>query len=247
MRVRLRIILVATCCAVFLLCESAANAQERIQTSIAVIDHKANAIRSFDKQAIADEIDSVIRAFPLSKTYFGTAGERHDSLVAAELLYHQGKHAGVTEAAVARAINRSALMFNAPIWAQTSTSQVRRFRASMIAYMPSFIGKQPVSRKASETSAKLPSLMSPGEAVFVFAALTYQKMNNPEWQLSPKEERQQWSAKHRKGYEPDLYDQRRSEELRDAIRDSLHKLSLRDIEGQGESVLHDLGIGGGHQ
>jgi hypothetical protein len=220
-------------------------AQDSAQrSSHGVINQKAAAVRSADRNAITQEVDAVILIYPLSKDLIGLTGSMHDSLVASEVSYQQDKHPGVSEAAVVRAVNRLARMVKAPAWTYTSERQVQRLRASMIAYMPSFIGKGPATRKLTTLPTRLSSQMSPAESVYVLSSLVYQKMNNPEWQVTPEEERALWSARHARDYVPNFADHRRSDELRGLIQEATQHLSLRDAQQVVNGALADLGLGG---
>jgi len=193
-----------------------------------LINQKAIAVKSPDKAAIAELVDAVVSAYPVSRDVIGTSGELHDQLVLAELAFHNGNHKGVSETDVARILNRFAALVEAPPWAYTNESEVRRLRATMLISSPAIVGMQPASQY-HETPHGLTSRMSPAESVLVLSSLVFQKLHNPEWQLTPEENKSHWMARHSPGYKPDWADNRRSVELQQKIDAASSRVSLRDI------------------
>ena len=85
--------------------------------------------------------------------------------------------------------------------------------------------------------------MSPVEAIHITATMIFQKMYNPEWQLTAAERKAHSQARHSSTYKPDFTDQRRSKEVLNAINASVSAMSLRDALAITNDSLSIMGIG----
>jgi hypothetical protein len=208
-----------------------------------LINEKAMAVNPADMKSMTELVDAIILAYPMSRDLIGTSGELHDHLVLAESAYHNGNHPGVSEAHLARFLNRLAALINAPSWAYTRESEVRRLRATMLISSPALVGIQPASHK-HETPAGITSRMSPAESVFVLSSLAFQKLHNPEWQLTPEEEKVTWIVRHSPGHKPEWANNQRSVELQEKIDSAASRVSLRDLYEVAQESLAEIEKGG---
>jgi hypothetical protein len=216
-------------------------------TNINNINDKVKRLNGNDPVAIGELVDSVLSFHGITKQVLSGASGMRDHLVNTEIDYHSGKRRGVSETSIVRLINNLAIHFKTPEYTQTSTLEVRQLRMQMLAIHPGLIGIPPVFKQREVTNRALKDEMSPVEAIHVTATMIFQKLNNPEWQLSRSERRARWQEKHQLSYRPNFGDQTRSGEVLKAIQNSISQMSMRDGLTISNESLSILGIGGNNQ
>jgi len=164
------------------------------------IDAKARAVKGSDKEPIQNLTAEIMTQYGWENAPSVISNPVKNRIVNAEQKFQDGKGQGITELAVARALNGLVVKLNAPSYAYTSPSEVRELRGHLLASLPDLIGR---GRAAGDHArAKAPrspiDLMSPVEAVYVAMTMIHQKMNNPEFQMTQSERRAAWIEKHSK-------------------------------------------------
>lgn len=218
-----------------------------VRSDIDAINAKVRALKGSDPALIGDLVDSVLSFHGITRQVLsGTSGFR-DQIVKAESGYHSGNRRGVSETDVARLINNLAVHFRTPEYTQSSALEIRQLRAQMLVIHPGLIGIAPASKRNDIANRSLRNEMSPVEAIHVTATMIFQKLNNPEWQLSRSEREARWRDKHKISYNLNFSDRTRSSEVLTAIQSSASQMSLRDALTLTNESFSILGIGGNNQ
>lgn len=158
------------------------------------LNQKALAASSGDAVAIQALTDEILVAHGLQQALASSPDVR-DRLIRAELNYRSGRTTGIRELQIVRLINAWAKKLEAPTYGFTSLYEVRRVRMAILASTPAlvFVAQEPVLAAAS-----IKSEMSPLEAFHVAATLAYQKVYNPEYQVTNEERYAKWAEAHRR-------------------------------------------------
>jgi len=164
------------------------------------INAKARAVKGSDHAAIKSLTDEIMSQNGWDDAPASIRDSVSGRLVGAEEKFHTGDHRGISEADVSKAVNGFVIKFNTPAYTRTSPSEVKEIRGRMIGVLPDFVGRGRVQNgraEAKRVGQPIPE-MSPVEAVYTTMAVVYQKMNNPDYQLTPDERRAAWIEKHNK-------------------------------------------------
>jgi hypothetical protein len=158
------------------------------------INKKALAAKSGDEaavRALADEISSTLTPAEIPAAAVEQMKER---LVRAEISYRTKGKGSVTEANIAKMLNKLFDKAEAPAYARVITGQVRVLRAMSMNSVPSLISQETVNpKKAVGSSVKRE--MSPLEGAYLALLLLQQKMNNPFFQQTPDDWKRDWHSK----------------------------------------------------
>jgi hypothetical protein len=155
-----------------------------------LIDEKAEQAKSNEESAVRALADEVFN----KPEFMVIPTEDREAMKArvlnAELDYRSGRSEGIAEENIVLTVNELVDKFNAPDFARTSTLQVRVLRAGLTRDYPNFIAQETdeedVSMEATIGDWVSPT-MSPLEAVYVTAAMLYQKWLSENYQYAPQE------------------------------------------------------------
>jgi hypothetical protein len=212
------------------------------------INEKAKLARSGDAVATDELVTEIFRATGAAPYLAGLTGSTiKDRIKRAEIRYRQGQHAGISEANVVSAVNALAQKLGTPEYSKTVQSEVRRLRVKSLPVFPELIGKNRTANLNPMTGDKLPVEMSPAEAAFVFGSLLYQKMTNPDYQLTVAERTAFWEKEHdEKAMNASLAERSvnnpREKEISDAIGAGLRALSASELVNLPKTTLDVLGL-----
>jgi hypothetical protein len=217
------------------------------RSDIGVINANVMALKGSDPGPIGTLVDSVLSFHGVTTQVLSGAHELRDQIVNAESGYHSGARHGVSETDVARLINNLAVHFKTPDYTRTSALEVRQLRVQMLVLHPGLIGIAPAFKRNKITDRSLRDEMSPVEAIHVAATMIFQKLNNPEWQLTRSERKVRWQERHKASYKPNFSDQTRRQEVLKAIQGSASQMSARDALTLANESFSIMGIGGSIQ
>jgi hypothetical protein len=212
------------------------------------INEKAKLARSGDAVATEELVTEIFRATGAAPYLAGLTGSTiKDRIKRAEIRYRQGQHAGISEANVVSAVNGLAQKLGTPEYSKTVQSEVRRLRVKSLPIFPELIGKNRTANLNPIIGDKLPVEMSPAEAAFVFGSLLYQKMTNPDYQLTAAERTAFWEKEHdEKAMNASLAERSinnpREEQMRNAIGAGLRALSPSELVNLPKTTLDVLGL-----
>ncbi len=212
------------------------------------VNEKARLARSGDVVATDELITEIYQATGIATYLTGMTGTSiKDRIKRAEIRYRQGQHAGIPEANVVFAINALTVKLGTPEYSKTVESEVRRLRVKTLPIFPELIGKTRTSNPNPITGDTLSTEMSPSEAVFIFSCMLYQKMENPDFQLTASERTARWNFEHdEKSMEASLSERSvsnpRREEMAVAIDAGIRALSSSDLVNLPKKSLDILGL-----
>ncbi|MBX3296512.1 MAG: hypothetical protein KF762_12465 [Acidobacteria bacterium] len=214
-----------------------------------VLNEKAKAARGGNPAAVQELVDTIVKVTGFKDYLVGQPGlEFKDRVKRAEVLYRQNQHAGITEEKIVYAVNGLKNKLGTPEYSNTSEYEIRRLRTAILPMFPELIGKNRNAPNFQSTGDNIPTEMSPAEAVFVLASLLFQKMNNPDYQLTPSERASLWATEHdyKLNYEGTLPERiannPRFEEMEQAVTNGLASLSATDIQNLPKRMLDILGL-----
>jgi hypothetical protein len=167
---------------------------------LARLNAKARAARTNDEAAVRELVDESFNFVALDGGPAGMADAIKGRITRAEMNWRKGETKGVSDADVARTVNRLADQFKAPEFARTTRYEVRLLHTAMLPYLPDFIGRDNTGappRRAAGSSINH-ERMSPLEAAFLTAMLLRQKQTNPDYQLTRSERLSRWKERHSK-------------------------------------------------
>lgn len=216
------------------------------------IEAKARSVKGSDKEAIQNLTAEIMTQYGWGNAPSLISNSVKNRIVNAEQKFQDGNGQGITELAVARALNGLVVKFKAPVYASTSPSEVRELRGRLLAFLPDLIGR---GRAADgHERAKAPhspiALMSPVEAAYVAMTMIHQKMNNPEFQMTQSERRAAWIEKHSKtpdsvvakGSPPSGAPTARQKEMASVIQRAVKTIPQQNLFSLPDQVLDALGI-----
>lgn len=180
--------------------ESRSPAEMQNKSGVERINAKAKAVKGSDRVAIRGLTDEIMSQNGWDDAPSLVTESLKERLVSAEAKFHNGNHKGISETEVARAVNGFVVKFNTPDYTRTSPSEVKEIRGRLIGVMPDFVGRGRMENgkvKARKPGSTIED-MSPVEAAYTTMAVVYQKMNNPDYQLTQTERRAAWIDKHSK-------------------------------------------------
>lgn len=202
------------------------------------INLAAHNVTNGDEPPIRFLLDATLAAHGLDRRISASAASIKDRLVTAEMSYQNG-NTGIDEERVVAVVNQLADRFKAPPYAYTNIAEVRKVRVRMLTLYPELIGRGPAVTR-DDSRPHFEEKMGPIEAFHLTATLLYQKVFNPEYQLSTVEIQQ--GQNMQRPFENPIARDRRQQMLR-IIHDKAAAMSLRDILDQSEESLDLLGIG----
>lgn len=228
--------------------------QPEIQTKsgVARINDKAKAVKGSDRAAIRVLTEEIMSQYGWDSAPSAITDSLKDRLVSAEENFHNGNHKGISELEVARAVNGFVTKFKTPDYSRTSPSEVREVRGRLLTLLPDFVGRGRVEN--GKVQAKMPGAkiaeMSPVEAAYMTMAIVYQKMYNPDFQLTQAERRAVWVERHRQTPrsvakaepQPSATAIARQQEMEGVLRRIATKTSIQDFFSLPDKVLDVLGI-----
>jgi hypothetical protein len=149
------------------------------------IDALAAPVHRGDPNAIAQLSETIFQRVGIPPE---VAGVFHFSqrVAQAETDYRKGVQPAVHEEDLVMAHNNFARTLGLPEWAFTTPEEVRQVRMQFVARYPQLLGNNAPPDKTGRL-ALLSSNISPTEAVFLASSLLYQKLYNPDYQLTAKE------------------------------------------------------------
>jgi len=145
-------------------------------SSLTAVEEKARAAQSGTSDSVRQLVDEVFRGASLMRT---PAASVKDRLVRSELTYRNGG-LGVSQRDLTNAFNEVVTTYGLPDGLQTTPAQMHLFRNTIRQYVPSVAGLH--SRRYEGTAE-----MSPVEASLIVMSLAFQKMSNPDYQISADE------------------------------------------------------------
>lgn len=221
------------------------------QSGIGRIDAKARAVKGSDKQAIQDLTTEVMSQYGWDAAPATVRDSIKDRLVNAEQKFHNGNHKGISEREVARAVNGFVVKFKTPAYTRTSPSEVKEMRGRLLTLLPNFIGRGRVERGKAQAKTPRSKIeeMSPVEAAYMTMAVVYQKMYNPDFQLTQAERRDVWVEKHNRSprsigktdSQPSTDSTARQQEMEGVLRRAA-TTPLQDLLSLPNQVMGVLGI-----
>jgi|SRR5579875_9017 len=159
------------------------------------VEKKAIAARGNDPQAVAALVDEVLNVphfFPRLPASLGSMVKNR--LVQAEILYRQGKKHGVQEQDIVDTLNGLVDQLGGPPYLKTTLSQVRVLRMWMAFSQPTFMGTG-MARPDANIGESVNSAMAPVQAVSLIETLIDEKLNEPDFQVTPEEWERTFLAK----------------------------------------------------
>lgn len=232
--------------------QSKAKPEIQGQSGTERIEAKARAVKGADKEAIRNLTAEIMTQYGWDNAPSLIGNSVKNRIVNAEQKFQDGKGQGITELAVARALNGLVVKFNAPSYAYTSPSEVRELRGRLLAFLPDLIGRGRVAdgnARAKTPRSPIP-LMSPVEAAYVAMTMIHQKMNNPEFQMTQSERREAWIEKHsktpnsggQKGSPPSDAPTGRQQEMASVMQRAAKTIPQQDLSSLPDKVLDAIGI-----
>jgi hypothetical protein len=210
----------------------------------AKVNEKARYVQGPDSDKVAALVDEVLFEHGISGDVAAAASSVRDRLIASEMDFQRGGQSTVTEENVVTVVNKLARKFDAPAYAYTTQSEVRRLRVKMLTTSPNLIGRNGHPHSPAGDFG-LSNQLNPVEAFHVTATLLYQKVYNPDFQLSHAELVQNWADLHDVRKRRDILSRvaaGRTENMIKVIHDGAVRMSYRDILDQSEESLQLLGI-----
>ncbi len=233
---------------------SESQSQPEIQSKSGVerINAKARAVKGADSEAIKGLTDEIMSQYGWDDAPASVRDSVKSRLVSAEEKFHNGNHKGISETDVARAVNGFVAKFNTPDYSRTSPSEVKEVRGRLLTLLPDFVGRGRVQNgkgQAKKAGAQIAE-MSPVEAAYTTMAVVYQKLNNPDFQLTQAERRAVWVEKHSKSprsvgkadSQPSATATARQQEMDGVLRRVATTTPLQDFFSLPDKVLDVLGI-----
>lgn len=222
---------------------------------LARLNAKARAARTNDEAAVRELVDESFNFVALDGGPAGMADAIKGRLARAEMNWRKGATKGVSDADVARTVNRLADQFKAPEYARTNRYEVRLLHTAMLPYLPDFIGRDNTGappRKAAGSSINH-ERMSPLEAAFLAAMILRQKQSNPDYQLTREERLGKWKerqgktkkdkgAKRVDAAAQEAEHAKRRDAIAAAIADGAAAMSPGELLGLPADVLDALGV-----
>jgi hypothetical protein len=233
---------------------SESQSQPGIQTKSGVerINDKAKAVKGPDRAAIRGLTEEIMSQYGWDNAPSAVTDSVKDRLVNAEEDFHKGNHKGISEVDVARAVNGFVTKFKTPDYSRTSPSEVREVRGRLLTLLPDFVGRGRLENGKSESKKRGAAIaeMSPVEAAYTTMAVVYQKMYNPDFQLTQAERRASWVDKHSKtprtvgnaDSQPSATATARQQEMEGTLRRVATTTPLQDLFSLPDKVLDVLGI-----
>src|SRR6266446_1119054 len=232
--------------------ESQPQTEIRTKSGVQRINDKAKAVKGADRAAIRGLTDEIMSQYGWDAAPSAITDSLKDRLVSAEENFHNGNHKGISELEVTRAVNGFVAKFNTPDYSRTSPSEVREVRGRLLTLLPDFVGRGRVENgkgQAKKQGAPLAE-MSPVEAAYMTMAVAYQKMYNPDFQLTQAERRASWIDKHSKSPRtPNKADselttsqKERQQEMDGILRRVATTTPIQDLFSLPDKVLDVLGI-----
>jgi hypothetical protein len=207
------------------------------ESPYAHINQQAEPSRAGDVNATLEITHELFKRTAIP-TEFADAFGFTDRIVNAEIASHREGHPRVTEVDVANAVNHLADAAGAPSWIKTNQNEVRKLRMHMLVLYPSLLASR--ARPDADGHRKAVSDdLGPVEAAYIATTMIYQKLNNPEYQFTPDEKKEQQSL------DPDARQAKQNERLaqaRDFARGLPTNHSARDLLAAGDRFFNDLGI-----
>lgn len=232
--------------------ESQQQSEIRTKSGVERINDKAKAVKGPDKASIRGLTDEIMSQYGWDNAPSAVTGSIKERLVSAEEDFQKGNHKGISEVEVARAVNGFVTKFKTPDYSRTSPSEVREVRGRLLTVLPDFVGRGRVENGKSEFKKRGATIaeMSPVEAVYTTMAVVYQKMYNPDFQLTQTERRASWIDKHSKSprsagkadSQPSATATARQQEMEGALRRVATTTPLQDLFSLPDKVLDVLGI-----
>ncbi len=234
------------------LSESKPSPEVQSQSGVERINAKARAVKGPDTEAIKGLTDEIMSQYGWDDAPASVKDSIKNRLVSAEEKFHKGNHKGVSDTDVARAVNGFVVKFNTPAYTRTSPSEVKEIRGHMIGLLPDFIGRGRVENGKGQVKKRGSTIeeMSPVEAAYTTMAVVYQKMSNPDFQLTQDERRAAWIEKHSKSPNsvgksdapPSAIATARQQEMDGVLRRVATTTPLQDLFSLPDKVLDVLGI-----
>ena len=216
------------------------------------INDKAKAVKGPDKAAIRGLTDEIMSQYGWDSAPKTVSDSLKDRLVSAEEGFHSGTHRGISEVEVARAVNGFVIKFRTPAYTWTSPSEVKEIRGRLLTLVPDFVGRGRVVNGRPELKKRGAKIaeMSPLEAAYTTMAVVYQKMYNPDFQLTQAERRASWIEKHSRSRQtfgkgdalPSNTATDRQQEMEAVFRRVATTTTLNDLYTLPDKVLDVLGI-----
>ena len=232
--------------AVLIVGDRKASGQNDASGSISRINDQAALLNTADETQIRQLADEVFTSFDLDQAPSEITNSLKDRLVSAEVNYRRGHGKPVSEFGVVRMTNTLMDKLGAPAYAKTNVFEVRRLEMNFLPFLSKFIGKRPVGQNngAKARGSSINPIMSPLEGATIAGLLIQQKRSNPTYQVTQDE----WVAKHvgkgkAKGNAGlgDI-DQKRSDEIEQAIQRGTDALSVADLFKLSHQALDKLGV-----
>jgi hypothetical protein len=232
--------------------QSASGADQKLKRGEGSWDHVNRAARNVktnDRKAVQELVDQIFLDNGLDNHISASAASIKDRLIAAELDFHKGTHAGVGVEKVAASVNQLAERLNLPAFASTNVSEVKKVRLRMLTLYPALIGRGSAASR-DDSKPHFDEKMSPIEAFHVAVTVIQQKVFNPEFQRTAQEQQAIDSQTKIRGQAridktapfPDDSHGERTRQMMVAIRESANIMSFRDMLDQSEQSLDLLGI-----
>lgn len=232
--------------------ESKSQPEIRTKSGPERINAKAKAVKGSDREAIRDLTGEIMSQYGWDNAPSAVTESLKERLVSAEEDFHKGSHKGISELEVARAVNGFVTKFKTPDYSRTSPSEVREVRGRLLTLLPDFVGRGRVEngRVQAKTPRSKIAEMSPVEAAYMTMAVVYQKMHNPDFQLTQEERRVLWIDKHsrspRSPTKPDseltTSQKERQQEMDGVLKRVATTTSIQDLFSLPDKVLDVLGI-----
>jgi len=200
------------------------------------INDQAVLARSGDANAIAGLSLTVFQRVGIPTEVVNTfhyAGR----LAQAETDYRKGLHSAVHEEDIVKAHNNFMSALGAPAWAFTNQAEVRKLRMGYLARYPQLLANQ-APPDANGKFEALSKDIAPIEAVFLATSLIYQKLVQPEYQLTAGEQAAGGMTTLTKS---DFA--ARSMALRKLLHGQTQNIDLVDLAHAADAFLNDLGMG----
>ncbi len=216
-----------------------------------VLNQKARVARNANANAtdVQDLVETIVQVTGFKDYVVGQTGnDLKDRVKRAEISYRQGQQQAITELKVALALNDLKTQLNTPDYSGTTEYEVRRLRVAVLPMFPELIGRGQLSGNVAATGDKLPVEMSPAEAVFVLSSLLFQKMNNPDYQLTATERANLWATEHdyAQNFEASLaqrsVDNPHVEQMKEAVSNGFLLLPPTNVQNMPKRIMDILGL-----
>jgi len=235
--------------------KSAPQTKPEVQPKSGVerINDKAKAVKGgADTDAIRGLTDEIVSQYGGDSAPPDVAASFKNRLVNAEEDFHNGNHKGISDTDVARAVNGFVTKFKTPEYSRTSPSEVKEIRGRLLTVLPDFVGRGRVVNGRASIKARGARIadMSPVEAAYTTMAVVYQKMYNPDFQLTKTERSASWIEKHSRtprtvgkaSSQPSATAIARQHEMEGVLQRVATTTSLQDLVSLPDKVLDVLGV-----